>query len=173
MFPRLAGQRMEYLYHRLLAFKHASPKDPYYSVSPMTPMALPLSDEDMRNLAAFFAAQQPQPAAPMLPTSAAALEKGAQLFKAGDPLRGIPPCQGCHGAEARGPAISSGPWAVYPLLRAQYAPYIVSRLTSFRQDLPHDTSSDFIMSNVAHTLDDDSLQALAAWLGSLAPAKSL
>ena len=172
-FPRLAGQRIDYLYHRLLIFKHASAKDPYYSASPMTPMAAPLSDIDMRDLAAFFASQQPQPATPILPTSAASLEKGAQLFKAGDPTRGIPPCQGCHGAEARGPAISTGPFAVYPLLRAQYAPYILSRLTSFRKDLPHDTSSDFIMSNVAHTLDDDSLQAVAAWLGSLPPEKSL
>jgi cytochrome c553 len=172
-FPRLAGQRIDYLYHRLLIFKHASAKDPYYSASPMTPMALPLSDVDMRDLAAFFASQQPQPATPMIPTSAASLQTGAQLFKAGDPTRGIPPCQGCHGAEARGPSISTGPFAVYPLLRAQYAPYIVSRLTSFRKDLPHDTSSDFIMSNVAHTLDDDSLQAIAAWLSSLPPEKSL
>jgi cytochrome c553 len=35
-FPRLAGQRAEYLYHRLVSFKRADPKDPYYSVSPMT-----------------------------------------------------------------------------------------------------------------------------------------
>lgn len=52
-FPRLAGQREDYLYHRLLSFKHASPKDPYYSVSAMTPNVAPLSDADMRNLAAF------------------------------------------------------------------------------------------------------------------------
>ena len=170
--PRLAGQRIDYLYHRLLIFKHASNKDPYYSSSPMTAMAQPLSDIDMRNLAAFFASQQPQPATPTSPASAVSLEKGAQLFKAGDPGRGIPPCQGCHGAEARGPSIATRTNAVYPLLRAQYAPYIVSRLTSFRKDLPHDTTSDFVMSNVAHALDDDSLQAIAAWLSSLPPGTS-
>ena len=172
-FPRLAGQRIDYLYHRLLIFKHASSKDPYYSTSPMTAMARSLSDIDMRDLAAFFASQQPQPATTAIATPEASLEKGALLFRAGDPTRGIPPCQGCHGAEARGPSPATGPYAVYPLLRAQYAPYIVSRLTSFRKDLPHDTTSDFIMSNVAHALDDDSLQAIAAWLGSLPPAKSL
>jgi cytochrome c553 len=62
---------------------------------------------------------------------------------------------------------------VYPVLRGQYSPYLVSRLTNFRMSLPHDTTSDFIMSNVARTLDDDSLQAIAAWLSSLPPAKSL
>jgi cytochrome c553 len=170
IFPRLAGQRVDYLYHRLLTFKRAIAKDPYYSKSPMTAMAVPLSDSDMRNLAAFFASQEPQPAAPA-PT--APTEKGERLFRTGDPTRGIPPCQGCHGVEARGTAVDKGPYLVYPVLRGQYSPYLVSRLTNFRMGQPHDTTSDFIMSNVARTLDDDSVQAIATWLGSLPPAKSL
>ena len=177
IFPRLAGQRVDYLYHRLLTFKRANAKDPYYSKSPMTAMAVPLSDGDMRNLAAFFASQEPQPAAPTTPAvnpePTAGAEKGERLFRTGDPTKGIPPCQGCHGAEARGTAVDKGPYLVYPVLRGQYSPYVVSRLTNFRMGQPHDTTSDFIMSNVARTLDDDSVQAIAAWLGSLPPAKSL
>ena len=171
IFPRLAGQRVDYLYHRLLTFKRANAKDPYYSKSPMTAMVIPLSDSDMRNLAAFFASQEPQPAAPTpLPAS---LDKGERLFRTGDPTRGIPPCQGCHGVEARRTVVDKGPYLVYPVLRGQYSPYLVSRLTNFRMGQPHDTTSDFIMSNIARTLDDDSLQAIAAWLSSLPPAKSL
>ena len=177
IFPRLAGQRVDYLYHRLLTFKRASAKDPYYSKSPMTALVVPLSDSDMRNLAAFFASQEPQSAAPATPAAnpgpAAGPDKGERLFRMGDPAKGIPPCQGCHGAEARGTAVAKGPFLVYPVLRGQYSPYLVSRLTNFRMGLPHDTTSDFIMSNVARTLDDDSLQAIAAWLSSLPPAKSL
>jgi len=175
IFPRLAGQRVDYLYHRLLIFKRASAKDPYYSKSPMTPMTVPLNDGDMRNLAAFFASQDPQPAAPTTAASDPAQTPGTgeRLFRTGDPARGIPPCQGCHGAEARGTAVDQGPYLVYPVLRGQYSPYLVTRLTNFRMGLPHDTTSDFIMSNVARTLDDDSLQAIAAWLNSLPPAKSL
>jgi cytochrome c553 len=137
----------------------------------MTPMAVPLNDNDMRNLAAFFASQEPQPAAPATPSVGP--EKGERLFRTGDPARGIPPCQGCHGVEARGMAVDKGPYLVYPVLRGQYSAYLVSRLTNFRMGLPHDTTSDFIMSNVSRTLDDDSLQAIAAWLSSLPPAKSL
>jgi cytochrome c553 len=175
IFPRLAGQRVDYLYHRLLTFKRASAKDPYYSKSPMTAMAVPLSDSDMRNLAAFFASQKPQPAASTTPAinPGPTPEKGERLFQTGDPVKGIPPCQGCHGVEARGTAVDKGPYLVYPVLRGQYSPYLISRLASFRMGLPHDTTSDFIMSNVARTLDDDSLQAIAAWLSSLPPAKSL
>jgi cytochrome c553 len=175
IFPRLAGQRVDYLYHRLLTFKRASAKDPYYSKSPMTAMVVPLSDGDMRDLAAFFASQEPHPAAPTTPAigPASTPGKGERLFRTGDPARGIPPCQGCHGAEARGTAVDEGPYLVYPVLRGQYSPYLISRLTNFRMGLPHDSTSDFIMSNVARTLDDDSLQAIAAWLSSLPPAKSL
>jgi cytochrome c553 len=168
MFPRLAGQRADYLYHRLLSFKHASPKDPYYSVSPMTPNVATLSDADMRNLAAYFASQTP-------PTTAAAAApgKGEALFLTGEPARGIPPCQGCHGSDADGPAVSTGRYALYPSLRGQSAPYLIARLTSFRKSQPHGTTNDFIMGGVAQSLDEESIQAIATWLSSLAPARSL
>jgi cytochrome c553 len=168
-FPRLAGQRADYLYHRLVSFKRADPKDPYYSVSPMTPNVANLSDTDMRDLATYFSSQTP----PATAAAAAAPGKGEALFLAGDSARGIPPCQGCHGAEAGGPSISTGQYAAYPSLRGQYAPYLIARLTSFHKNLPHDTTNDFIMGGVAQTLDDESIQAIAAWLSSLTPARSL
>jgi cytochrome c553 len=164
-FPRLAGQRADYLYHRLVSFKRADPKDPYYSVSPMTPNAANLSDTDMRDLATYFSSQTP----PATAAVAAAPGKGEALFLAGDPARGIPPCQGCHGADAGGPSVSTGQSAAYPSLRGQYAPYLIARLTSFHKNLPRDTTNDFIMSGVAQTLDDESIQAVAAWLSSLTP----
>ncbi len=171
IFPRLAGQRPDYLYHRLVSFKRADPKDPYYSISPMTAIAASLSDADMQNLATYFAAQVPQ--ATDLPAPAASADAGEALFHAGDPLHGVPPCQGCHGAEANGVATRTNQYAAYPSLRGQYGPYLIARLTNFRKGLPNDSSNDFIMASVAQTLDDDSIQALAAWISSLTPTKSL
>jgi cytochrome c553 len=170
-FPRLAGQRPDYLYHRLVSFNHADPKDPYYSKSPMTPLAAKLSDGDMRDLATYFSTQAPQAAA--VTTAPAASDRGEFLYRSGDPSNGVPPCQGCHGAEAEGVHAPAAQYAAYPALRGQYAPYIIARLTSFRQGLPHDSSNDLIMSGVARTLDDDAIQAVAAWLSSLTPTKSL
>src|SRR5277367_853159 len=69
-FPRLAGQRPDYLYHRLVSFKTASPKDPYYSVSPMRSLVTNLTDADMRDLAVYFAAQTPT-AGTVIPAPAA------------------------------------------------------------------------------------------------------
>jgi cytochrome c553 len=168
-FPRLAGQRADYLYQRLLSFKLATPKDPYYSESPMKAIAANLSDADMRDLAAYFSSQTP-------PAAAAAAEppgKGEALFLAGNPARGIPPCQGCHGADAAGPSITTGQYAAYPSLRGQYAPYLIARLTNFYKNLPQDTTNDLIMGGVAQTLDDESIQAIAAWLSSLPPNRSM
>jgi len=167
-FPRLAGQRADYLYHRLVSFKQARPEDPYYSKSPMTAIAATLNDADMRNVAAYFSAQVSQ--ATDLPSPAADTEKGAALFHAGDPSHGVPPCQGCHGADASGLTSRADQYAAYPSLRGQYGPYVIARLTNFRAGLPHDTSNDFIMGRVAQTLDDDSIQALAAWISSLGGA---
>jgi len=212
-FPRLAGQREDYLYHRLISFGHSDPKDPYYSVSPMTAIAAALSDADMRDLAAFFAAQTvhapqapaapeaappstaapaaaaasaaappattapaaapPSTAAPAAPATApptaspVTAQTGEALFLHGNPARGIPPCQGCHGADAKGPSSVADQYAAYPSLRGQYAPYVTARLTNFRKGQPSDTSNTFIMHGVAETLDDDSIDAVAAWLASL------
>jgi cytochrome c553 len=171
-FPRLAGQRPEYLYHRLVSFKTAGPKDPYYSVSPMRSQVTNLTDADMRDLAVYFSAQTPT-AGTVIPAPAAMAAKGEPLFLAGDPARGIPPCQGCHGADARGTPIAADQYAAYPALRAQSSMYLVARLTSFHKNLPDDTTNDFIMGGVAQTLDEESIQAIAAWLSSLTPERSL
>ena len=176
-FPRLAGQRPDYLYHRLISFQRADAKDPYYAQSPMRSQVTNLSDADMRDLAVYYAAQTPTVASAAAVQAAdgkgqAADGKGQTLFLGGDPTRGIPPCQGCHGADAGGTPITTGQYAAYPSLRGQYSLYLVARLTSFHNNLPHDTTNDFIMSGVARTLDNDSIQAIAAWLGSLTPSGS-
>lgn len=164
MFPSLAGQRADYLYHRLAEFKAADPKAPYYAASPMPAQAATLSDADMRNIAAYFAAQA-RTASPPVPGNA----NGETLYLEGDPARGIPACQGCHGADADGPTAEGNQYAAYPTLRGQHAAYLVTRLNNFRGNLPQYSSNDFIMHGVARTLDDDSIQAVASWLASLPP----
>jgi cytochrome c553 len=169
-FPRLAGQRPDYLYHRLVAFKQADANDPYYSHSMMKSQVTALSDADMRNLAVYFAAQKPTAPAANGVAPGELAEKGKAVFLNGDPPHGVPPCQGCHGAEAGGTPSRSGQYAAYPSMRGQYALYVTARLKSFRNGLPRDTTNDFIMGDVARGLDDESIEAVAAWIGSLAPA---
>jgi len=49
VWPNLAGQKEEYLAQQLEAFRAGERQNPL-----MTPMAQPLSDEDIENLAAYY-----------------------------------------------------------------------------------------------------------------------
>jgi cytochrome c553 len=53
IWPNLAGQKEAYLVKQLKDFKSGARKDPM-----MAPMAAPLSDQDMENLAAYFSSQK-------------------------------------------------------------------------------------------------------------------
>jgi cytochrome c553 len=53
LWPNLAGQKAPYLVKQLKAFKSGARKDPI-----MAPMAAPLSDQDMENLAAYYSSQK-------------------------------------------------------------------------------------------------------------------
>lgn len=50
LWPNLCSQKAEYMFKQILDFKEDRRKDPT-----MTPMAKPLTIQDMRNLATFFA----------------------------------------------------------------------------------------------------------------------
>ena len=158
-FPRLSGQYIDYMYWRLVDYKRGTRPD-----SPMTAMVANLSDADLRDLAAFFAAQTPTAnATPTAPSPA----HGAALFQEGNPARGVPPCQGCHGTDARG--LDDMRFSTWPALRGQHADYIVTRLIEFREGKHPTTSGNLIMQGVAHNLDDDDMRAIGAWLASLPP----
>lgn len=162
-FPNLAGQPAEYLYWRLVAFKRIPD-------SPMTPLVAGLDDVAMRDLAAYFSSQSAPAVAPTGGANAA-LETGRRLFREGDPARGTPPCQGCHGTDAAGHADAprSAHWRVYPALRGQHAGYVEQRLRQMAADPAPATTSGHVMGPVARTLDPDAIAAIAAWLEAGAP----
>ena len=174
VFPNLAGQHAAYLYWELVGYHEGAMPD-----SPMTPPAASLTDADMRDLAVFYASlpigrtQAEEGAAPPDP---ALMERGQQLFQEGDSAKGIPPCQGCHGADAKGFPMAeqpdrngNTPWAVYPVLRAQNAPYLQSRLTTFREQHLHTSTADYVMNGVGQRLGDDDIAALSTWLSEQTP----
>ena len=53
LWPKLAGQHAPYMVKQLKDFKSGARKDPV-----MAPMAAPLSEKDMENLAAYYASQK-------------------------------------------------------------------------------------------------------------------
>ncbi|MEJ2045499.1 MAG: cytochrome c [Reinekea sp.] len=57
MYPNLAGQKEEYIYNSLKAFK--SKERTGNNAAIMWGLAAPLSDDDMKNLAAYFSSLDP------------------------------------------------------------------------------------------------------------------
>lgn len=158
-FPNLAGQSATYLYVQLKEFHDGERNDPV-----MTGQAAALSDADMRDLASYYASMAPKPAG-----QADADSRGAQLYLAGDPAQGIPPCQGCHGVDGLGPrphpsSAPQPPWATYPHLRGQSSLYVAKQLGDFKSGARAGSSNAKVMQGVAATLGDDDVQALSSWL---------
>ncbi len=163
IFPNLRGQTVDYLYWALVDFKRSS-----RASSPMTPVVAPLSDQDLRDLAAFYAMRPgsaeaaPMVATPMGTADTAQLASGEQLYLHGKPAQGVPPCQGCHGADGSG----NTRHLTYPALRGQKADYLVAKLGEYREKKLADSTTDFIMTGVAAHLDDNAIRDLAAWLSA-------
>ncbi|HEY0198423.1 MAG TPA: c-type cytochrome [Rhodanobacter sp.] len=161
-FPNLAGQSATYLYVQLKEFKQGERSDPV-----MTGQAAPLSDDDMRDLASYYASL------PLKPSGHAdANSRGAQLYLAGDPAQGIPPCQGCHGSTALGPQpYRSGapqpPWVTFPRLRGQSALYVTKQLGDYKSGARAGSSNTQVMLGVAQTLSDDDVQVVSVYLDAL------
>lgn len=151
-WPNLAGQHEQYIRKQLQSFKSGARKNPL-----MTPMAMGLSDDDMDDLAAYFAAQK----ATGLEADASKLVAGQRVYRSGDPKTGAPACASCHG-----PTGDGNPPASYPALRGQYATYVAAQLRAYRAGT-RQTDPNQMMRNVASTMSDDQIEAVASYVQGL------
>lgn len=155
--PNLAGQVEEYIYKQLKNFKSVDGKPAARNNAIMGGMAAPLSDEDMKNVAAWFASQKQKPAAA---TDESKIALGQKLWRQGDFKKGVPACAGCHG-----PAGAGLP-AQYPRLAGQFADYTEGQLKSFRVD-ERANDPEKMMRTIAAKLSDVEIKAVAEYAAGL------
>ncbi len=115
-FPTLAGQSEAAIFKELRDFHSGDRKS-----DTMEPIAQALTDEQMSDVAAYYASREP---ANLRLAESAVLLKISALAHEGDPVRGIPSCESCHGPSRGGPEGA-------PLLLGQSAPYIERQLQHF------------------------------------------
>lgn len=151
-WPSLAGQPASFIIGQLRQFRDGTRVNPL-----MTPMAAPLSDADMADLAAHFAQQTPAG----LEADPSNWKAGERLFRGGDAARGIPACIACHGPQGRGNAP-----AAYPALRAQHAVYTYNQLKAFASGARKSAGNE-IMQVIASRLTDEEMRALASYTQGL------
>jgi cytochrome c553 len=116
--PILQGQHADYLVKQLTEFKSGKRDNAI-----MKPMASTLSDEDMRNVAAFYASKMAKPG---LSKNPATVELGQKIWRGGIAEKQIPACAGCHGPTGAGMP------AQYARLGGQHAEYASVELGLFR-----------------------------------------
>jgi cytochrome c553 len=137
-WPNLAGQNAAYLVRIMGAYKSGDQQDVI-----MSPLAKALGDQDIRDLAAYYAGLGCSGRTATAP-SAANLEAGKTLAKN---------CAGCHGETGAG---ANPAW---PNFAGQKAEYLVNVLKAFRGGLRKDPT----MSGVVRGLSDDDIANLAAY----------
>jgi cytochrome c553 len=140
--PKLRGQNADYLVSALTAYRSQE-----RSHVTMHAQAASMSDQDLADLAAYFAG-------PPLKSA------GAAAGGANTPPASAQVCVACHGNDGIG--ISPQ----YPNLAGQYEDYLVRALTDYRKG----GRKNAIMASFASQLDDGEIAELAAYYSSRTPA---
>jgi cytochrome c553 len=153
-WPSLAGQHPAYIVKQLNAFKNGERTN-----VTMKPFADLLSDQDMLDVAAYFATQKPTPKG----ADPALVSLGQQIYRGGVPERGIAACIACHG-----PSGDGNPLAAYPRISGQHASYVTSALKAYAVgERTSDASLNQMMRNEAALLREDEIRALASYVQGL------
>lgn len=153
-WPSLAGQSEAYIVRQLEAYRDMQRAD-----VGMQQFSATLSDQDMHDLGAFYAAQS------LLPKGAdpESIELGERIYRGGVPERGIAACIACHGPGGHG-----NPMAAYPRINSQHAPYLEATLREYQSGArSSDSDKNQMMRNVAELLLEDEIVALAGYIQGL------
>ncbi len=154
--PILAGQHAAYIEKQLHNFRlKAGAKEPERNNAIMLGFASMLSEDDMRNLGGFYAAQTAKPA------SAKRKElvvSGQRIYSAGITEKGVPACAGCHGPNGAGIP------AQYPRLAGQHPEYTESTLNAFRQGQRKNSAQ---MMAIAAKMSETDVAAVSEYIASM------
>ncbi|WP_425544915.1 c-type cytochrome [Colwellia asteriadis] len=150
MYPSLAGQSANYIAKQLHDFKSGDRNDPV-----MAGMVAALSEEDMHDLAAFFAVQAPKAG------TGEGSDLGKKLYFSGDAAKGITACIACHGVNGKGMQ-----QAGFPAIAGQSKDYLKKQLATFR-DGSRANDNNGIMRNIAIKLSDADIEEVTQYMSSL------
>lgn len=164
-FPSLAGQGEKYLVKQLADYKSGARKNGI-----MQGQAAGLSEQDMADLAAFYAGKTIKGGS----AKADLVAVGERLYRGGNAASGVAACAGCHGPAGQG--IDA---AGFPALAGQHASYTEAQLRAFRaagrKDIGapayrvNDADGEALgmMQAVAAKMSDAEIQAVASYISGL------
>ena len=163
-WPKLAGQHASYTAAQLSAFRCAATGQPKGCVARnaansalMIGQAAALSDAEIAALGEYYAKQQIKPGV----ADAKLVAAGQKLYQGGNKQSATSACIACHGPDGRGNAA-----AKFPAIGGQHAAYTAAQLRAYR-DGSRRGDANQIMRNIAASLSDDQIQAVASYMQGL------
>lgn len=162
-FPKLAGQRSDYLAKQMRDIKSGSRK-----VDVMVPIISLLKDEQIKEVADYFASV---PLVPGTSTNPGAARVGKKIFDLGVPYRMVAQCSACHGKHAEGrvdPGLVQDGFGGFPALNGQHAVYTIKQLKEFRTAARNNDFND-MMHNLAKHMSDSEIELVAEYLAGMEP----
>ena len=152
-FPKLADLGEAYIAKQLHEFRKGETRmDPS-----MAPMVANLSDQDIADIAAYYAGQERSFAV----ANEDLVARGESIYRGGISGSSVGACIGCHGPRGAG-----NPAAKFPAVSGQHAQYLAAQLMKFRSG---ERSNDphRMMRNIANRMTDTEIEAVTSYMAGL------
>lgn len=152
-YPKLSGIGERYMFDQMVAIR-----DGDRAIPEMTGILDGMSDQDLRDLAAYYDSQEMvvNQADPEL------IEQGQALYRGGNMASGVPACAACHSPQGKG----NEP-AGYPAIGGQSATYVADQLKAYRSGERAGSTHAQIMVDVSAQLTDAEIEAVANYVSGL------
>ena len=157
-WPKLSGQNQKYLYEQLKYFRDGNRMN--VLMMSVTPYLQTLSDEDLKDIAAFYS--QYNITVGQAKNDEELLALGTQLYRFGNMKEQIPSCTSCHGVYGQGNSLAG-----YPSIAGQQVGYLTSTLKAYRSKERNAGESSLVMQSIAENLTDYEIEALANYMHGL------
>lgn len=164
-FPKLAGQNERYLVKQLHEINRKDNRGNVIRPVPtMIGQTEHLSDQDIADIAAYYASQTPS----IGQAKEALVAKGEAIYRGGIRSKGVPACSACHAPDGLGNAAAG-----FPRLSGQHAEYIATSLRAYRAAEDGDPSGRAndgdirTMRIIAYGLSDSEIEAVSSYISGL------
>lgn len=156
-WPRLAGLDADYIVKQLHDFKNGTRQN-----ASMMTFANMLTDEQIADVAAYYAQMEPTAGQGGESASEKILERGEQIAERGDWSQYIVSCKSCHGPGNKGAG------SVFPGIAGQHAGYLKAQLKAWQEGTRKNDPQN-LMGTIANRMSDEDIHAVAVWLANQSP----
>jgi len=154
-WPKIAGQSERYLIEQLKEFRKGQQGNRFNAV--MFGITQALTDQDIADLAAFYAAQKPTPGV----VEEQWVSLGEKIYRGGNSASGVPACAGCHDPKGLGNALAG-----FPPLSAQQSDYVIEQLKAFKSGTRLNDPNQ-IMQDITKRMTDSEIEAVGHYVSGL------